>query len=432
VAATEYEGVPSLARAPGAKQQTGTLVMKFGGTSVGDPDKLKNVCSRLASAHHAGNRVVAVLSAMGDTTDELIDLAHRISPTPKPRAMDMLISIGERQTCALAEMAIHDLGYEAISLTGSQAGIVTDTAHTKAKIVDIRARRIHEALDAGAIVLVAGFQGVSSEQEITTLGRGGSDATAVALAAALDADACEIFTDVDGVFSADPRIVPDALRLPAVTYEEMLEMSASGAKVMMSRSIEIARSYGVRLRVRSSFGEGDGTWIGNEDEAMLEKAIISGVTHDTSEAKVTIFGVPDTPGIAARVFRPLADAGVNIDMIVQNVSEQGHTDISFTLPKTDLAIAEPILEGTARDVGAAGVKQDPDIAKVSLVGAGMKSHPGVAADMFDALAAAGINIEIISTSSIRISCVVRAREVEDAVRAVHERFRVFAEERVGA
>jgi len=432
VAATEYEGVPSLARVPEARQQTGTLVMKFGGTSVGDADRLKSVCRRLASAHEAGNRVVAVLSAMGHTTDELIDLAHRVSPTPKPRAMDMLISIGERQTCALAEMAIHDLGYDAISLTGSQAGIVTDTAHTKAKIVDIRAKRIHESLDAGAIVLVAGFQGVSTGHEITTLGRGGSDATAVALAAALDADACEIFTDVDGVFTADPRIVPDALKLPFVSYEEMLEMSATGAKVMMSRSIEIARSYGVRLRVRSSFGAGEGTWIGSEDEAMLEKAIISGVTHDTSEAKVTIFGVPDKPGIAARVFRPLADAGVNIDMIVQNVSEQGHTDISFTLPKTDLVIAEPILEQTARDVGAAGVKQDPEIAKVSLVGAGMKSHPGVAADMFDALAAARINIEIISTSSIRISCVVRADEVEEAVRAVHERFRVFAEERVGA
>jgi aspartate kinase len=430
VASTEYESIPAVAREP--RTGTGTVVLKFGGTSVADPEKIKRVCRRIAATREAGHRVVAVLSAMGRTTDELIDLAHRVSRRPKPRAMDMLISIGERQTCALAEMAIHDLGYEAISLTGSQAGIVTDTTHTKAKIVDIRARRIHEALDEGTIVLVAGFQGVSTGQEITTLGRGGSDTTAVALAAALGADACEIFTDVEGVFSADPRLVPGALKLPYVTYEEMLEMSATGAKVMALRSVEFARSYGVRLHVRSSFSDGEGTWIGEEDERMLEKAIISGVTHDTSEAKVTITGLPHTPGIAARLFRPLADAGVNIDMIVQGASEDGRADISFTLPKADLATAEPILERTVQEVGAAAFTTDPEIAKVSLVGAGMKSHPGVAADMFDSLAEAGINIELISTSSIRVSCVVRASEVERAVAAIHERFRLFAEVRVGA
>jgi aspartate kinase len=429
VTTTEYETVPAV---PRAETQTGTLVMKFGGTSVADPEKIKRVCGRIAAAREAGNRVVAVLSAMGHTTDDLIDLAHQVSPRPKPRAMDMLISIGERQTCALAEMAIHDLGYEAISLTGSQAGIVTDTTHTKAKIVDIRAKRIHEALDAGTIVLVAGFQGVSTGQEITTLGRGGSDTTAVALAAALGADACAIYTDVEGVFSADPRLVPNALKLPYVTYEEMLEMAASGARVMALRSVEFARSYGVRLHVRSSFGDGEGTWIGEEDERMLEKAIISGVTHDTSEAKVTITGLPHSPGIAARVFRPLAEAGVNIDMIVQGASEDGRADISFTLPKSDLVAAEPILERLAGEVGAAGFTADPEIAKVSLVGAGMKSHPGVAADMFDALAQAGINIELISTSSIRVSCVIRAIEVERAVQAIHDRFQLYAEERVGA
>jgi aspartate kinase len=318
-----------------------------------------------------------------------------------------------------------------VSLTGSQAGIVTDGSHTKAKIVEVRAQRIHEALAQDRIVLVAGFQGVStSTHDVTTLGRGGSDTTAVALAAALGADACEIFTDVLGVFTADPRIVPQALKLDAVTYEEMLEMSACGAKVMALRSIEVARSYGVKLRVRSTFVDGEGTWIGEEDEAMLEKAIISGVTHDTSEAKVVIVDVPDQPGVAARVFRALADAGVNVDMIVQNVSEHGTTSITFTLPKADVAIADPILDALASEIGARGVTRDPEIAKISLIGAGMKSHPGVAADMFDALAEAGINIEIISTSSIRISCVIRAAEVDRAVRAVHDRFQTFAEERV--
>ncbi len=424
----EFEAIPEV----GARRRTpGLVVMKFGGSSVADTDKLKLVAERLVTAHKAGTKVVAVLSAMGKTTDELIRLAHEVSATPHPREYDMLVSTGERISNALCAMAIHDLGHEAVSLTGSQAGIVTDGSHTKAKIVEVRAQRIHDALDANKIVLVAGFQGVStSTHDVTTLGRGGSDTTAVALAAALGADACEIFTDVPGVFTADPRIVPEALKLDAVTYEEMLEMSASGAKVMALRSIEVARSYGVKLRVRSTFGGGEGTWIGEEGDLVLEKAIISGVTHDTSEAKVSIIGVPDRPGIAAKVFRALADAGVNIDMIVQNVSRDGAATISFTLPKTDVPVAEPILERLAKELDAAGVERDPDIGKISLIGAGMKSHPGVAADMFDALAEAGINIEIISTSSIRVSCVVRAADVERAVQAVHARFQSFAEERV--
>src|SRR5439155_4754636 len=376
--------------------------------------------------------VVGMLSAMGETTDGLIALAHQVASQPDARELDMLISVGERISCALAAMAIEDLGHEAISLTGSQAGIVTDTTHTKAKIVEVRAQRIHAASDEGKIVLVAGFQGVSTGHEITTLGRGGSDTTAVALAAALGADSCEIFTDVEGVYTADPRIIPDAYRLPVVTYEEMLEMSASGAKVMALRSVEFARNHGVRLHVRSTFSQAQGTWIREEDEQLLEKAIISGVTHDTSEAKLTILGVPDRPGVAARIFRALADAGVNIDMIVQNVSAQGLTDISFTLPKTDLTVAEPILRAACNDVGAAGFTHDSEIAKVSLIGAGMRTHPGVAADMFEALAAAGINIEIISTSSIRISCVVRAKDVERAVQAVHDKFQLYTEERANA
>jgi len=343
----------------------------------------------------------------------------------------MLVSVGERISNALCAMVIRDLGHEAVSLTGSQAGIVTDTVHGKAKIVEVRARRLNDELDRDRIVLVAGFQGVSTELEVTTLGRGGSDATAVALASALGG-ACEIYTDVEGVFTADPRLVPDALKLPRISYEEMLEMAATGARVMMARSIEIARRYGVPLHVRSAFGDNDGTWIGEEANLVLEKAIISGVTHDTTEAKATVIGVPDQPGIAARMFRALADAGVNIDMIVQNSSADGTTDITFTLPKTDLPAAEPILERVGSEIAAKGVVYDADVAKISLVGAGMKSHPGVAADMFAALAEAGINIEIISPSSIRISCVVRAADVEQAVRAVHERFRFFAEARVDA
>jgi aspartate kinase len=431
MATTQYEPLPEIA-ADAAARRPDLVVMKFGGTSVGDVDKIKDVARRLVRAREEGRRVVGVLSAMGDTTDELIRLAHEISPLPHPRELDMLVSVGERISNALCAMAVHDLGHEAISLTGSQAGIVTDTVHGKAKIAEVRATRINEALDAGKIVLVAGFQGVSADShDVTTLGRGGSDTTAVALAAALGG-ACEIFTDVEGVFTADPRIVPDALKLETISYEEMLEMAATGARVMMARSIEIARRYGVALHVRASFSDSEGTRIAEEGELVLEKAIVSGVTHDASEAKATIVAVPDSPGIAARVFRALADAGVNIDMIVQNVSEHGRTDISFTLPKSDLAVAEPILRQLAVEIGASSIDLDDEIAKVSLVGAGMKSHPGVAADMFEALAEAGINIEIISTSSIRVSCVVRATEVERAVQAVHAKFRMYAEERVDA
>jgi aspartate kinase len=427
---TDFEAIPAVEP---ARRTPGLVVMKFGGSSVADTDKLKRVAERVVAARESGAKVVAVLSAMGKTTDDLIRLAFEVSPAPHPREYDMLVSTGERISNALCAMAIHDLGHEAVSLTGSQAGIVTDGSHTKAKIVEVRAARIHAALEEDKIVLVAGFQGISTgTHDVTTLGRGGSDTTAVALAAALGADACEIFTDVPGVFTADPRIVPNALRLPSVTYEEMLEMASSGAGVMMARSIEIARSYRVKLRVRSTFIDGDGTWIGEEDEAMLEKAIISGVTHDISEAKVSVIGVPDRPGIAATIFRALADAGVNIDMIVQNVAHDGAATISFTLPKTDLPVAEPILDRLARELGARAVERDPDVAKVSLIGAGMKSHPGVAADMFDALADAGINMEIISTSSIRVSCVIRASEVERAVIALHARFQSLVEERVGA
>jgi aspartate kinase len=402
------------------------IVQKYGGTSVGDAERIKRVAERVVSAAEAGQQVCIVVSAMGHTTDELMELAAQISPAPHARELDMLLTAGERISMALLSMAINELGQEAISFTGSQAGIVTDTSHGKARIVEIRARRVLEALNEGRIVIVAGFQGVSTTFDVTTLGRGGSDTTAVALAAALDADACEIYTDVEGVYTADPRIVPHARKLHAVSYEEMLELSASGAKVLMLRSVEYARNYGVLVHVRSSFSDSEGTWVREEDERM-ERAIISAVAHDTSEAKVTVFGVPDSPGIASLVFRPLADEGVSIDMIVQNVSADGRTDISFTLPKDDLRRVTPVLEAIKTRVGAQGIVSDSDIAKVSLVGAGMKTNAGVAADMFDALSEAGINIEIISTSSIRISCVVRSADVERAVRAVHDKFGVEQE-----
>ena len=402
------------------------IVQKYGGTSVADAQRIRRVAERVVEAVDAGQRVCVVVSAMGQTTDQLVELAAEVSPTPHERELDMLLSAGERISMALLSMAIIELGREAISFTGSQAGVITDTVHGKARIVEIRARRVLEALDAGKVVIVAGFQGVSTEFDVTTLGRGGSDTTAVALAAALDADACEIYTDVEGVFTADPRLVSGARKLHAVSYEEMLELSAAGAKVLMLRSVEYARNHGVLIHVRSSFSDGEGTWV-REEDARMEQAIISGIAHDTSEAKVTILGVPDRPGVAARVFRPLADEGVNVDMIVQNASADGRTDIFFTLPKEDLRRAQPILDALQEAVGATGVETDADIAKVSLIGAGMKTHPGVAADMFDALADAGINIEIISTSSIRVSCVVRAREVEKAVRAIHDRFELSQE-----
>jgi len=397
------------------------IVQKYGGTSVGDAERIKRVARRIVDSAAAGNQVCVVVSAMGDTTDDLFTLAEQITSTPQGREMDMLLTAGERISMALLSMAIIALGREAVSFTGSQAGIITDTSHGRARIVEVKARRVKEAIEQGRIAIVAGFQGVSTELDVTTLGRGGSDTTAVALAAALRADVCEIYTDVEGVFTADPRVVAKAKKLHAVSYEEMLELSASGAKVLMLRSVEFARNHGVRIHVRSSFTLDDGTWVTEEDQRM-EQAIISGIAHDTSEARVTIYDLPDSPGVAARVFRPLADEGVNVDWIVQNFSGEGRADISFTLPKEDIRRAEPILASIVDNVGAVGVRTDPDIAKVSLIGAGMKTHPGVAASMFDALAEAGINIELISTSSIRVSCVIRAFEVERAVKAIHDKF----------
>ena len=391
--------------------------MKFGGTSVADTERIKAVARRMVAARAAGNRVVAVLSAMGDTTDELLRLAHEISPRPAPREVDMLISVGERVACALAAMAIHDLGHEAISLTGSQAGIVTDTVHGRAKIVDVRARRIHEALDQDRIVLVAGFQGVSTAFDVTTLGRGGSNLTAVALAAALGADACEMYTDVEGVFTADPRIVPTARKLHAVSYEEMLEMAASGAKVLQLRSVEFARSHGVKLHVRSSFSDAHGTWIREEDERMLEKAIISGVTHTLEEAVYRVEGVD-----AARLFEALSDAGVSVDTIVQTGPE-----IVFSGPSVDGTDTAAALDR----LGASWSSRD-DLGKVSVIGAGMKSHPGVAGRTFATLAELGVEPEIVSTSPIKIACFVDRERVEDAVRALHAAFELGAEEAVRA
>jgi aspartate kinase len=402
------------------------IVQKYGGTSLADASRIRSVAERVVATRQAGNDVVAVVSAMGQHTDELVDLAHQVSPDPPPRELDMLLTAGERISMALLAMAIADLGTTAKSFTGSQAGIITDTLHGKARILDVRAGRIREALSQGHAVIVAGFQGVSTERDVTTLGRGGSDTTAVALAAALGAATCEIFTDVDGVYTADPRIVPAARKLHAMSYEEMLEMAACGARVLMLRSVEYARRYGMVLHVRSSFTDAQGTWV-REEDARMEKAMISGVPHDTSEAKVTLVRVPDQPGIAARIMRAIAHHGVNVDMIVQNVSHDGLTDISFTVPKTDLSQALVVLEKVRDEVGAGEVVADQGIAKVSLVGAGMRSSPGVAAAMFEALAEAGINIEMISTSTIRISCVIRASEVATAVRAIHDRFRLSQE-----
>ena len=399
------------------------VVQKYGGTSVADATRIKNIAARVVSTAEAGQEVCVVVSAMGSTTDELFALATEISPLPHARELDMLLTAGERISMALLSMAINELGRDAVSFTGSQAGIVTDTSHGEARILEVRARRVREALESGSIVIVAGFQGVSTDANVTTLGRGGSDTTAVALAASLKADVCEVYTDVEGIFTADPRVASGARKLDEISYEEMLELSASGARVLMVRSVEFARNHEVRLHVRSSFEQGEGTWVRKEDE-LMEKAIISAIAHDISEAKVTISSVPDRPGVAAGIFRPLAERGINVDMIVQNVSDQGRTDISFTLPKQDLARADPVLEDVARKVGAEGIATDPDIGKVSLIGAGMKTHPGVAADMFDALATAGINIEIISTSSIRISCVVRAEDVQSAVQVIHDQFRL--------
>src|SRR4051794_38695157 len=399
------------------------VVMKFGGTSVADAERIKRAARRIVRAKEQGNSVVAVLSARGKTTDELIEMAKEGSDQPDPREMDMLLSTGERQSCALAAMVINDLGHKAISLTGSQAGIVTDTSHTKARILDVRADRITRALEEDHIVLVAGFQGVSTAKDVTTLGRGGSDTTAVALAAAVGADVCEIYTDVPGVFSADPRIVPDARKLPVVSFEEMLEMAASGAGVLQLRSVEYARNHGVRIHCRSSFDDAPGTVVVSEQETM-EHPLITAVTHSLGEARVTLLGVPDNPGVAGRIFTALAEANVNVDMIIQNepVSEGAEADMSFTVPRSDLRSARAALEPVVADVGIFRVAEDATMGKVSVVGAGMKSHPGVAAKVFATLGNEEINIEMISTSPIKISCVVRADRVAQAVRALHQAF----------
>ncbi len=400
-----------------------TVVMKFGGTSVADAERVRRAAGRIVQAKESGSRVVAVLSARGKTTDQLVAMAYEVSERPDPREMDMLLSTGERISCALAAMVINDLGHEAISLTGSQAGIVTDTSHTKARILDVRADRIDAALGDGKIVLVAGFQGVSTAADVTTLGRGGSDTTAVALAAALNADACEIYTDVAGVFSADPRIVPEARKLSHVSFEEMLEMSASGARVLQLRSVEYARNHGVRIHCRSSFEDRPGTWVLPEEETM-ERPLVTAVTHSTDEARVTLTGLPDEPGVAGRVMTALAEASVNVDMIIQNEpeSEGREADMSFTVPRDDLVAADEALAPLRAELGIADVATDARMGKVSLVGAGMRSYPGVAAKTFSVLGEAGINIEMISTSPIKISVVVREDDVPSAVRELHSAF----------
>ncbi len=414
----------------------GLVVQKYGGSSVADAESIKRVARRIVDTAKAGNQVVVVVSAMGDTTDDLRDLAQQVSPLPAARELDMLLTAGERISMALLAMAIHDLGHQARSYTGSQAGVITDGAHGKARIIDITPGRIRQAVDEGAVAIVAGFQGVSQDtKEITTLGRGASDTTAVALAAALGADVCEIYTDVDGVFTADPRIVPNARRIARITSEEMLEMAACGTKVLHLRCVEYARRYQMPVHVRSSFSTREGTWvidtpIDDKDGPDMEQAIISGVSHDRSEAKITVVGVPDQPGKAAAIFQAVARAEINIDMIVQNVSAAatGLTDVSFTLPKTDGVIAMSTLEGIQASVGFAALQYDDQIGKVSLVGAGMRTHPGVSATFFEALALAGVNIEMISTSEIRISVVTRADDVDAAVRAVHTAFGLDATE----
>ncbi|HUZ29215.1 MAG TPA: aspartate kinase [Solirubrobacteraceae bacterium] len=401
-----------------------TIVMKFGGTSVADADRIKRAAQRIVAKREEGKRVVAVLSARGQTTDELIAMAAEVSDHPDPREMDMLLSTGERISCALCAMAINDLGHRALSLTGSQAGIMTDTSHTKARIIDVRGDRIREALDEGRIVLVAGFQGVSSvSRDVTTLGRGGSDTSAVAVAAAIGAEMCEIYTDVAGVYTADPRIVPDARKLVQVSFNEMLEMAASGAKVLQLRAVEYARAHGVRLHCRSSFSDAPGTVVLGEDETM-EQPLITAVTHSIEEARITLLGVPDRPGAAAAIFGALADANCNVDTIIQNepLEEGRQAEVSFTVSSEDLADAERTLALLRDQLGIAAIDTDSAIGKVSIVGAGMRSHPGVAATVFRTLAEEGINIEMISTSPIKITCVIRSEDVPPAVRSLHAAF----------
>ena len=411
----------------------GLIVQKFGGSSVADAEGMKRVAARIVATKKAGNQVVVVVSAMGDTTDELIDLANAVTPMPEGRELDMLLTAGERISMALLAMAISSLGHEARSFTGSQAGVITDSSHGRARIIDVTPGRIQEALSEGAIAIVAGFQGISQDtKDITTLGRGGSDTTAVALAAALDADVCEIYTDVDGIFSADPRVAPAARKLKTVTYEEMLELAAAGAKVLHLRCVEYARRYNLPIHVRSSFSTNEGTWVveNHPEGGNMEQAIISGIAHDKSEAKVTIVGVPDRTGVAARIFQAIADADVNIDMIVQNVSAAatGLTDISFTVPKAEGANATNILKRIQGEVGYQSIQYDDSIGKLSLIGAGMRSHPGVTATFFAAMADAGINIEMISTSEIRISVICREGDLERGVRAAHTAFGLDADQ----
>ena len=401
------------------------VVQKYGGTSVADPDRMRNVARHIAETRAKGIDVVAVVSAMGKATDNLVELARQVSSNPQGREMDMLLTTGERISMSLLCMALHDVGCDAMSFTGSQVGIITDTSHTKAKILEIKGDRVREALSAGKVAVVAGFQGVSTDREITTLGRGGSDTTAVALAAALQADACEIYTDVTGVFSADPRMVPQARKIQYLSFDEMLEMAGAGSKVLALRAVEFARNHNVPIHVRSSFTWEEGTWVigaDHERNTAMEEPIISGVVHDGGEAKMTLLGVPDRPGVSALLFESLADANVNVDMIVQNTSIDGTTDISFTLPLGDIATALPILEKVGDEVGAKGVSQDENIVKLSLVGAGMKSSPGIAAKMFRVLADNDVNIEMISTSTIRISVVVERSKLETAIRALHTAF----------
>ena len=401
------------------------IVQKYGGTSVADPERMRNVARHIAATKAQDNQLVIVVSAMGKATDNLLDLARQVSSAPTGREMDMLLTTGERISMSLLCMALQDLGVDAMSFTGSQVGIITDTVHGRAKILEIKGDRVREALSEGKVAVVAGSQGVSTAKEITTLGRGGSDTTAVALAAALKADVCEIYTDVTGVFTADPRIVPQARKLKHLEFDEMLEMAGAGSKVLALRSVEFARNHNVPIHVRSSFTWEQGTWVTGEvrkGEQNMEEPIISGVVHDASDAKITVLGVPDQPGVSAALFEPLAGANVNVDMIVQNTSTAGTTDISFTLPKTDVANAQPIVERIAKQVGATGVTQDTNIAKISLVGAGMKSSPGIAAKMFRVLADNNVNIEMISTSTIRISVVVAAPMLEKAIRSLHTAF----------
>src|SRR6059036_1606527 len=401
------------------------VVQKYGGSSVADDEKIRNVARRVA-ASAPGHQLVVVVSAMGKTTDGLVALAHQVSPSPEPREMDMLLATGEQVTIALLAMALQSLGLRARSFTGFQAAIRTDRAHTRARITQITTERVRQSLDAGEIAVVAGFQGLSDEDEITTLGRGGSDLTAVALAAALKADVCEIYTDVDGVYTADPAVVPDAKKLARVTYDEMLEMASLGAKVLQSRSVEFAKKYGVAVHVRSTFKPDPGTLVTREDHSM-EEAVVTGITHDRGQAKVSILRVPDRPGIAAQVFGGLGAHNIVVDMIVQNISRDGLTDISFTLPRADRQRAEHVLAGLAREIGAEGVTADDRVAKVSIVGVGMRSHAGVAAQMFATLSKEGINIQMISTSEIAVSCVIEDKYTELAVRALHDTFELGRE-----